>query len=137
MACDFVRSCYTRQCNFFTGGGNPLTIRWYRCPPGAKPLPFPSSFMSLNWNPRPYEMTGIGEIWTGPPKWSNGRTPPTARGQSPFGPPVFFADGQPWNPDGPVIPRDPWGLAVACTGMAPPELVGVKGDLGISSELGE
>lgn len=134
MICDFMRSCYTRQCNFYTGGGLPLTIRWYRAPPGAKPLPFPSSFMSLNWTPKPYEYDGIGEIYTGPPRWSNGATPPTARGQKPFGNPVFFADGQPWDPNGPVIARDPWGLATACTGMPAPELDDVDASIGISSE---
>jgi hypothetical protein len=132
--CDIMRSAYTRKTEFFTGGERPLTIRWYRAPPGAKPLPFPSSFMSLNWWNRPYEASGIGEIYTGPPRWSNGRTPPTARGIAPYGPAEYFANGQPYNPDGPVVPRDFWGLATACTGSPAPDVAAASAVLGISAE---
>jgi hypothetical protein len=112
-----MRSCYTVQTQFYRDGGPLLTQLWYRCPPGAKPLPFPSSFMSLNWDHYPFYVPPIGETYTGPRAWSNGRTPPTAKGLAPFGPRPFFEVGQPWDPHGPVIPRDPFGLATACTGM--------------------
>ena len=134
MGCEIMRSCYTRQCQFYTGGGRPSVIRWYRAPPGAKCLPFPSSIMSWNWSPKPYPPNPIGEINTAPATWSNGRTPPTARGQHWFGPPEWFEFGQPWNPSGPEYPRDPFGLAVACTGMPAPELGVVDGSLSISAE---
>lgn len=92
--------------------------------------------MSENWQPKPVPTYALGEVHPDWYKWSNGRTPPTARGLHWFGPPEFFARGQPWNPDAPPVPRDPFGLAVACTGMPPPELVEGRAIVGLSTEGG-
>lgn len=134
MIADVVRSCYTRQCNFYTAGGPTGRIIWYRAPQGALPLPIESSFMSLNWSMYPFEFTGVGEVYTGPPKWSNGRTPPTATGKSYFGDPNYFLAGQPWNPNGPIVPRDPWGLAVQCSGWEGTDAGFAGADVGVSAE---
>jgi hypothetical protein len=91
--------------------------------------------MSLNWEAFPFEVdTPVGEIYTGPPKWSNGATPPTARGQHWFGDPQLFKLGQPWDANGPIIPRDPFGLASACTGLQIDELDDLDASVGISAE---
>jgi len=133
-ACDFGRIAYERDCEFFTGGGPTTKILWYRAPPGAIWLPFPSAFMSLNWVSDPWECEGPGEIWTGPPKWVSGRTPPTAKGLAPFGPPAYFYGGQPWMTSMPFILRDDFGLAVACTGKPPPHVDAVNATVGISTD---
>lgn len=135
MICDVVRSCYTRQCEFYQQGGPVGKILWYRAPHGALPLPIESSFMSLNWSTYPFEYTGVGEVYTGPPKWSNGRTPPTAHGISYFGDPNYFLAGQPWDPSGPSVPRDPWGLAAACSGWDGAQIIGAAGGISVSSEM--
>ena len=91
--------------------------------------------MSLNWDAFPYEVdSDVGEIYTGPPRWSNGATPPSARGQQPFGDKSLFLNGQAWNPNGPIIPRDPFGLATACSGLAIDGLDELDAPVGVSAE---
>jgi Concanavalin A-like lectin/glucanases superfamily len=123
MICDVLRSCYRRDCVFTTGGSDPLQIRWYRCPPNAKPLPIPSRFASLNWSAWPWEYNGVGEQFLSRPSWFNGATPPSATGQFFCGRPEWFLSGQPYDAVSPPAQRDAFGLLVCCSGLDLPAAV--------------
>jgi len=128
MWCDIGRIGYERPCQFFQAPGGPvMNIHWYRAPLTGAPLPFPSRFMSLNWEKAPWEQTGVGEIWGKRPKWIPGRTPPTARGTHWAGDPKDFQFGFDYDPLGPTYQRDPFGLLVSCSGQNPTLVCGEAG----------
>jgi hypothetical protein len=113
---DLARTCTTRPCQFFDDPSAPwVTIKWYRAASDAKWFPTPHKWGHLAWYSFPWEATGVGEIYGTPERWSNGFTPPTSTGQSYYGPLQYFQAGCPFDPFL-TVPRDTWGLAIACTG---------------------
>jgi hypothetical protein len=114
---DLARSASTRACRFFRDSGVEATIKWYRAPAGAKVFPVAHKWNHLTWYSRPWEATGVGEVYDAPDKWANGFTPPTAVGDHYFGTLQDFQEGAAFNPFN-VTPRDTWGLAVGCGGIA-------------------
>lgn len=115
MIMDFARSSTKHDAIIFRDDSRPITIRWYNAPPGAKVFPTRHKWGHLSWYTSPWEATGVGEVYDSPDRWSNGFTPPTATGQSYFGALADFQEGPLF--DGSVnVPRDDWGLAIACPG---------------------
>lgn len=113
---DLVRTCYDRPCAFFTDSGQLVNVHWYRAPDGAKVFPVAHKINSLYWYSFPWLAEGVGEDRSGQATYNNGFTPPTAEGQNFYGPLEYFRNGAPF--DGSVnVPRDTWGLAIACTSI--------------------
>lgn len=63
-------------------GGWPFPVKWFFCKPGVKLLPFPTAFVSANWDSDPEWNTTLGEPhhWNAQP-YSNGLAPLSAFGQ--------------------------------------------------------
>jgi len=114
---DIGRFAYDTKVLFFRDSSVETTMHWYRAADDAKYFPQPHKWGSLLWYSRPWEATGVGEIYGEPRKFNNGFTPPTSRGQDYFGPLEFFQDGCPFD-SGVNVPRDNWGLAKSCTDLA-------------------
>jgi hypothetical protein len=101
---------------FFAATAPKTRVRWYFCPPNAKPLPFPTIFASTDWSDI-YELAeqDIGEVpRAGNARWSNGATPIGATGQHYCGQASDFQVPKVWNPDAAVLPRGPSGLPLCC-----------------------
>ncbi len=114
---DIARTATTRACRFFFDNGTEATINWYRAPVGAKVFPGVHKWNHLAWYARPWEATGVGEVYGSKEKYSKGFTPPTATGQAFFGSLEDMQNGASFNPLS-FTPRDTWGLALACHGIA-------------------
>lgn len=119
MICDFVRWAYTTQMVFWPGG-DPITVKWYRCPDAAKVFPFAQQFGSRVWdNPDFDQVEGLGELPNGKYPPADFETPPFATGQNFCGRPEWWVTGQPVpsvNPPAAPMPIDLWGLPGCCTG---------------------
>jgi hypothetical protein len=110
---DYMRNCYSADCQFGTDASVTRRIQWFRCAPGAEPLDYPHAFGSKIWSlGMPYE--GVGERPHYADDWRNGSfpvvIPPKA---APCGPKLVFQVGSP-DPDPIGLPRYPWGLARCC-----------------------
>lgn len=110
---DYLRYCYTADCQFGTDPDVTRRIQWYRCQPTAKPLRYPHSFASEVWyGGEPYE--GIGErphLYT---DWVDGSFPVVVPGTKvPCGDKEVMQHGWP-GPDPPALDRYSFGLAKCC-----------------------
>lgn len=95
MIVDYLSSFYEMPCLVSIAGQVvQTTIRWYRAPVGAKPLPFPTTFFShINDNNPGESIPGeLGEVGF-PRTWDAGRNP-GYQGQCYRGDPAWFATGQ-------------------------------------------
>ncbi len=120
---DVMRSCYSTNAYFVADHSRVSPLRWYFCPPGAKPFPSNHSFGSLRWEDD-YQKglpVTVGEIENPRPPYSKGETPLEATGQRFCGTVFEFQTGvtllsspRPEYPDG--FPR--------CCGV-PPVLGGI------------
>lgn len=116
---DFLRYCYTADCQFGTDPDNTRRIRWYRCAPGAKLIGFAHHFGSEVWyGGEPYE--GVGERPHEYSDWWDGAFPVPVSGlNSVCGSLQVFVNG--WPGRVPMsLPRFDNGLAVCCGGSFPP-----------------
>lgn len=113
MAVDFLRSCYSTDCQW-TEDGVTGTIVWYFCENGAAALPFPTVFNSKNWDERQVGWSGVGEVYLADRPYRDGSVVGDAPGT---GPPCGTADqwlnGQPtvW-PE--VTPVNELGTPICC-----------------------
>jgi hypothetical protein len=110
---DIARTSTDRDCSFFRDNPTSATIHWYRAAPDALVFPGVHKINHLAWYSFPWQATGVGENYGTPEVWNNGFTPPTASGQHYYGPLEYFQDGAPFD-SSVNIPRDTWGLAIAC-----------------------
>jgi hypothetical protein len=109
-----------------------VTGQWYFCPPGAVPLPFPTAFVSSNWDDFRPAGTPVGEarkVYVSQPGrrvnafWTPGKSP-ILYGE-PCGSPQSFADGDSVN--GPFLPVGADGVPLCCSAPQPPGGVRVGG----------
>lgn len=98
-------------------GGPPVTISWYRAPPGARHFPHAHIFNPLGWEHEPWTLGVPGEVYGATVRYSKGQTPPSATGQRFFGNPEDFVKGAVYSPLLPIQPRDPFGLVAACSSV--------------------
>lgn len=90
---DLLRSCYRTEMDF---GLNVIRdIVWQFCRPGAKVLPWRTTFCSANWDQEGTEFdVGLGEVRGSPRPWSNGKLTTGLLGdRGPCGAEVEWADG--------------------------------------------
>ncbi len=61
---DVARTCYSGPMRFFWDDTTATTVRWYRCKPGAKPLPWPHVFGNTFYDPEYAigDLTRLGEL---------------------------------------------------------------------------
>lgn len=75
---DYIRTCYRVQMRLRVGD-DPVTVQWFRAPPGALAMPIMGPFGSRNWESRGPSPDGMGEQ-PGPRQWVNGETISNAEG---------------------------------------------------------
>lgn len=111
---DSLRACYRTKMRFTTGG-IPYEVKWYWCPPGAKPFPSYHRFASLQWEKDEevplLDVGQIGEVPGQPRPYFKGPTPPGVTGQFHCGPEAWFR-GPP--ADAPALKRRIDGVALCC-----------------------
>jgi hypothetical protein len=95
MGVDLLRSCYSTTMQLDPAGDVIVPVTWYRCAPGAKPLPFPTLFGSGNWASDRTNWFGPGEVLGGSHAYSKGKTPVGMVGKKWAGPREWFEHGQP------------------------------------------
>lgn len=120
MVVDLLRTAYQTEMRFFRDDPRTTTVRWYRCKPGALPLPFSTPFRSLN-NVEPDladVQQELGEQLGAPRVWVDGSYGGTATGQGYCGTADQWHDGQPLPPDVPVE-RDSAGTPLCCPRIEP------------------
>ncbi len=103
MVTDFLRSAYSTYVDF--GDGNPVLVCWYEVPCDTQHLPFPSAFVSRNWETYREWLDEPGEINAAPRPWRNGsrcRSCPTG---TPIGTPEQWSLG--------ITPGTPYVRVVA------------------------
>lgn len=94
MIADYLHSFYRMPMNIVIGGvPTVVTLRWYKAPAGAKPLPFPSFVFSHVWDNNPGESLAgeLGEV--GYPRTWDAGTNPGYQGQCYRGNPQWFQTG--------------------------------------------
>ncbi len=133
MIMDFLRTCYRRPATIFSNDDTPIMIRWYRAPVGAKCFPQPHKYLSLDWSSAPWAALGVGENFDGKKAYANGFTPPSAAGENYFGSLLDFEQGPAFD-SATNVPRDSWGLAVACGSCVSVVLMEQSGDYPILME---
>ena len=115
MVMDVLRSCYSTQMQFSTGGPN-VGVEWYWCPPGAKLFSSRHHFASLNWDKgNDNGIHTVGEVPGAARTWRNGSIPGPYPGDHPAGPLANFTSGCSGVPD------LPWsgGMPTACAVVSP------------------
>ena len=113
MVVDYLRYCYTADCQFGTDPGLTQRIQWYRCADTAVPFGFPVRFGSEVWyGHEPFE--GAGERPHFPSDWVDGSFPVPVAGNTGFcGTKQVMQNG--WPGPLPVgLERRNTGLAVCC-----------------------
>jgi hypothetical protein len=94
MWCEMLHSFYRMPVTIYVGGRPVRTwVRWYKAPPGAKKLPFPSFIYSRVWS-QPHQDDGpeLGERGF-PRVWTRGSNP-GFQGQNYIGQPEWFMTGE-------------------------------------------
>lgn len=115
MAVDVTRRVYTRRARLFSDSDREVTLKWYFCKPGAKTLPLQTAINMVIYRNDPWSQRGIGEVPENEPRWVRTPTPESALGQRYCTPDQgWFLHGQPYRPNMPPSPRDPWGLLACC-----------------------
>lgn len=133
---DILETCYTSYMRLYPDNPEILTLgRWAWCPPGARPLPFATSFAASVWDP--YFVTEdypLGEI-RGPKGRSSGRTNPRYLGLNWCGAVELFQQGSPLALLG-TPPVDAEGVPICCR-VSGPALGGMvsEGDGDVQSWL--
>jgi hypothetical protein len=90
---DLLRSCYRSRMRLYSDSDATVDGQWHWCQPGAKPVPFPHSFASRNWDQThqfPYEEP-VGEVRRG--RWRKGDSDPRVNGQRVCGSAQVWAEG--------------------------------------------
>ena len=118
---DFSRRGSRREAIFFQDNPIPFEITWYRANPAAKVFPGAHKLTHLEWYSRPWEATGVGEVYGSPDRYYIGYTPPTACGDHYFGALKDFQNGATFDPLINVA-RDVWGIPLVC-GCMPDQFV--------------
>ena len=67
---DFGRRPYTVKATPFRDDDTPVKMHWYVTEPDAPGLPFPTSYMSMDWMTAPWNKQRPGEIWLEPRKYN-------------------------------------------------------------------
>lgn len=91
-----------------------VTVRWYRCAPGAPELGVPCFLRSLHWEAHPYEFNGVGEVFNTVTDIYPYRPIPGADGKRRCGTDRDFAEGGQYQPTVPPAVRSPEGLLECC-----------------------
>ena len=81
---DYLRSGYRTYIRLHPDS-DPVPIKWYRAPKGARVFPGPHRHGSLNWEDDK-ENSGLGEQSVAPRPYFNGKAPARYRGDRPCGP---------------------------------------------------
>jgi len=118
---DISRFATRHDAIFFRDSNIVIPIKWYRAPEGAKFFPVPHKWGHLSWYSRPWEATGVGEIYGAADRWFNGATPPGVTGEHFHGTLEDYENGCKFDPDH-LTPRTPFGLPTECTGGPVPPL---------------
>lgn len=116
---DILETCYTSQMRLFADDPDRLTLgRWAWCPPGARPLPFPTIFAASVWDPYFIEDDyPLGEL-RGSKGRSSGRTNPRYLGLNWCGAVELFQQGSPLALLG-TPPVDAEGVPLCCRVSGP------------------
>lgn len=119
MVMDWMRECYITRMVFGDNSSRADLIRWYWADPKAKNFPYPTPFVSRNWDQ--------WEIWPdiGEMEWAarvrvDGDFPIPVAGQ---GPPCGDPDiwrGRLLGTPHPIYPRNMFGLMACCGGLIAP-----------------
>lgn len=120
MVCDYSRHTYRRQIQPFHDSDATVTIRWYRAPTGAKPLPVLSRFCQLEWQYFGPLHTGLGEVAESETISSPRDAPPCSDGQSYYGDGRKFIEGTNRDPAKRKTVRDHFGTPLGCGGNCQP-----------------
>jgi hypothetical protein len=102
----------------FTLGGPTVQVRWFRCLPGALPLPTSNLFFSRNWEDKADRFDELGEQ-SGPRPWSRGVSLPFAFGKHLCDQVEWFSQGVPASALPIKRPVTQQGLPLCC--LRPPE----------------
>jgi hypothetical protein len=114
MAVTMLNQAYTARVRPFRDSSVEVTIRWYRCPEGAKELPFLSCIQPLLWAKNPWRVTGPGEVYPVKRGASGGAAPKGVTGQSWCGSPEDFLLGGLYQPSRPPVRYTADGAALCC-----------------------
>lgn len=124
-----LREGYRATARLLRDSDETVTVRWYRCAPGAPALGVEHFMRSLHWESHPYLFDGMGEVWRTVTAIYPYRPFPGADGAKRCGTDQDFAVGGHYDPSAPPAVRTPEGLLLCC--HAPPGGIVVGGDLGI------
>ena len=122
----FLRHGYTAPCEFWTDSSQRVTIHWYKAPPNAPVLGYPSAIRPLRSVYFPWVETTVGEVYGEPQKWVREPIVPEQTYKHVCGTREDFeTGGRRGDPLNPVL-YDRWGLPQCCT----PVFVGQGGGAG-------
>jgi hypothetical protein len=111
---DLVRSCYASDMAPYPDRPD-VTIagQWHFCPPGARVLPFPTSFCSAEWDADGTPAIGLGEQ---PPRgaYTKGPLVPAFQGRHFCGRANTWLNGIPFAEASPGLPIDGQGIPLCC-----------------------
>jgi hypothetical protein len=114
-----MRSCYEQDMQFDQAGELVTRVRWYFCPDGAEPLPWPTLFASSNWNWNSRIRLGPGELWHSVRTYSKGQLPGPYTGKGGVcGPAEWWQNGVP--SDAPPLIYDSDNVPPCCQKAPPP-----------------
>ncbi|HEV2461716.1 MAG TPA: hypothetical protein VGS80_25445, partial [Ktedonobacterales bacterium] len=92
MAVDWLHSCGVTLATLVAGSDQLFPIRWYRCNPGAQPLPYWTAYGHPAWEDRSLPVEGP-QVYLHPLRWRKCAYPAAGDGLTPVGDSTAFADG--------------------------------------------
>jgi hypothetical protein len=128
MAVTYLRAGYKVDVRPFKDSDQTVTIRWFKCKPGAKWLPFSSVIRPQVWNSEDYAYQGRGEVWATAREFRQYPWVPGLEGTHYCGTRADFEEGG--VVADPPVAFTPDGVMACCA--APPGGLLLGGELGLA-----
>lgn len=113
---DIARRPYKTACRFLRDDDRVSTIRWAEAQPDARPLPYPSVILSLDFERSDSQEWPVGEVDGAPRPFIHDAVPPGLIGDHVCGTEDDFEQGGQYRPDLPPAEYDADGWLRCCTG---------------------